>query len=182
MPQALVTLAEIRAAAARIAHIAVIAFVLYTCPVFAQDRSEITVTVIVEDQGHARVPATHITASAILTGSAFAATTDANGEAVIHLVKGSYALKARASGYDTWELFQVDMNAEMRQTVTLELGKQYHGRAVIHDEELEISLEPQELATEIPTVPVQRLALSGNPLPQKLRWLNKLTGCFRNRF
>jgi hypothetical protein len=148
------------------AHIAVIAIALCACPVLAQQPAEGTLTVVVSDQSGARIPAANIAATNEITGARFAATADASGQAVVHLLQGRYELIVGAAGFLSWTEKDVEVAAETGWAFTLAIGL---SSSPVVAADPTIPLERQVLE-EIPLIPMQQFVQPAKLLRRGPRW------------
>ena len=146
---------------------AVIALALCACSALAQEPSKGKLTVVVTDRSGAVFPGARIAVTMAMTGMPVEATTDASGQAVLHLAQGSYELKVQAKGFESWEESKVEVTSETQRAVVLRVAST---GCPISVQAPEIPLERQALAAEIPLVPMQQFAPTARRPRHRPHW------------
>jgi hypothetical protein len=151
-----------------ISRIVVLAFAVCACTSFSQDPAKGTLTVEVTDQTGARIPTARITIAGEAAGSLINAMADSNGQATIHLNRGTYVLRVQASGFMTYEEREIEVKAETHRDVTLRISQICE--PIVVQEGAEIPPDRQQLAGEIPLISMQQFSPTAKPLRRKSRW------------
>ena len=159
------------------ARFAAIALALFTCSVVAQEHPIGSLTVIVMDQTNAFIPGSHITATNETTGAQFASTAGPNGQAVVHLNEGKYALRVQAAGFKNWEEKNVDVNSETLRTITLVIDSLVPCGPCVEPEpvgfeQYGVSVDRQVLSAEIPLIPIQLFVPRAKPPLRRHHWFS----------
>jgi hypothetical protein len=153
------------------ARIAAIALLLISCTALSQKRAMSSITVTITDQTGAVIPGARVWASKEASSSRLEATANASGLAILNLEPGRYGLRVQARAFKTWGEDYVEVETDLRRTVTLAIADDRPLPCTLPCEfEFQIPVEHLQLASEVPLIPMQQLAVPSKRLRSKSHW------------